>query len=364
MTDLSVDCFLDAVGVAFGNAGQIVPWPIHVARIAPFYSDVEAADLVRRLQVLQAEGMVPAGIAALYPSASSAKSLMLDLIPGMKDARVPAADRLDFVDTVFAGLAEREHGDVFCRDGTHRLLADGEAADLIDAVRWTGTGTGPGRDMASAAFALSGAAQSLVWSIHFYGWTDISFVIHGPYQVTGPDGHPAALVVRDFFDIAPGDLWPESPEMPCRTIRLCTLHDDTDTFSIDIFNHLLHRHALLTSTRWVSLSVDGSACAQVGAITTLRRALVAIVRQQKNVVDGLDQADLATKFVESRYYALRGWRTASGDNWRPPAEVYRRLRDVPLASEPMADPPWHVLREIFDPRLDWPEPDDPGAGAL
>jgi len=59
--------------------------------------------------------------------------------------------------------------------------------------------------MAEAAFALSGAAQSLVWSMHFYGWTDISFVIPRP-----PTGSPGRAGARrcwscsDFFDIAPG----------------------------------------------------------------------------------------------------------------------------------------------------------------
>lgn len=353
LTDLTVDGYLDAVGTAFETAGQIVPWPIHVARIAPYYSDVEATDLIGRLQAFRADGRGPADIAALYPSASSAKSLMLDLIPGMKDAGVPAADRLDFLTVVLTGLAEREHGDVFCRDGSHRLVSAAAAAALTAAARWVDTATPAGRDVASAAFGLSGAAQALVWSLHFYGWTDISFVIHGPYRVVGPDGSHATLVVRDFFDILPGELWPELPEPPCRAIRLCSLHDDTDTFSIDIFNHLLHRKALLASTTWVSLAVDGTEPGSAAEITSLRRALVAIVRQQKGVVDALEQRDVARKYVESRYYAFRRWRLETGDSWWPTDEVYRRLQDLPLPAGPLTDAPWQRLREIFDPRLDW-----------
>jgi hypothetical protein len=356
LTDLTVDEFLDSAGVAFRNAGQIVPWPMHVAHIAPFYSDLEAADLVWRLSCLRASGTGPAGIAALYPSASSAKSLMLDLIPGMKDAGVPADVRLDFVSTVFAGLAERERGDVFCRDGAHRLLTGTQASALTSTAEWTPAAGAAGRDLAKAAFTLSGAAQSLVWSMHFYGWTDISFVIHGPYQVTGPDGHPAALVVRDFFDLESDELWPELPEPPCRDIRLCTLHDDSDAFSIDIFNHLLHRHPLLASTTWISLSVDGGPAHRVADLAALSRALVNIVRRQKTVIDALDRQEVATKFVESRYYAFRRWRSATGDRWRPPPEVYQRLRDLPVAADPVDDPPWQALRDIFDPRLDWPGP--------
>ncbi|MGH3155069.1 MAG: hypothetical protein ACRDNF_00620 [Streptosporangiaceae bacterium] len=356
MTDVTVDGFLDAVEVAFQNAGQIVPWPMHVARIAPYYSDLEAVDLVQRLHRLRVDGTRPGAISALYPSTSSAKSLMLDLIPGLKVAGVPAAARLDFVETVFADLAEAEHGDVFCRNGGHRLLSDADAVEMVNTLRWTGTATAQGRELASAAYALSGAAQSLVWSMHFYGWTDISFVIHGPYQVTGPGGEPAVLIVRDFFDLSPGEVWPGLPAPPCQAIRVCSLHDGTDTFSIDIFNHLLHRHALLESCRWVSLSVDGLGLTEASAVIELRRALVGIVREQKGVIDALDERGVATKFVESRYYAFRRWRELTGDDWRPPTEVYRRLRELPLEVEPTSEPPWPVLREIFDPRLDWEEP--------
>jgi hypothetical protein len=343
--------FLEAVRVAFDNAGRIVPWPLHVARIAPYYADIEAADLLRRARILRERGRTPADLAALYPSASSAKSLMLDLIPGMKDAALPAADRTGFVTTIFTGLAEIEHGDAFCRDGTHRIMSDVEAQRLVDGPCWT-----EDRALASAAFGLSGAAQSLVWSMHFYGWTDICFVIHGPYRVTAHDGTPATLVVRDFFDLDPGELWPQLPEPPCRTIRLATVHDHSDEFGIDIFNHLLHRNALLSSTRAVHLSVDDRELVSADEASGLRGRLVELVRQQKTVVDGMSEHEVATKFVESRYYAFRGWRTALGDDWRPPAEVYQRLQTIPLPPDPPADDGWDALRDVFDPRLDWPAP--------
>lgn len=349
--DLSVDAFLDAVRIAFENVGTIVPWPLHVARIAPYYADLEATDLVRRLRMLRAAGRTPAEIAALYPSASSAKSLLLDLVPGMKDAGLPAAEREDFVATMFAGLAGIEHGDVFCRDGTHRLLSPEDAVQLAETAHRT-----EDRDLAAAAFGLSGAAQSLVWSMHFYGWTDISFVIHGPYRVTTADGTAATLVVRDFFDLQPAPLWPELPAPPCGTIRLATLHDDSDTFGIDIFNHLTHRNALLSSTKAVLLTVDDRELTSAEDALALRGALIALVRRQKQIVDALGERELATKFVESRYYAFRNWRAALGDDWRPPAEVYQRLRTLPLPPDPPSDDSWAALRDVFDPRVDWPAP--------
>ncbi|MEV0764767.1 hypothetical protein [Nocardia sp. NPDC050435] len=340
-----IDEFLDAVGVAFINAGQIVPWPMHVAQIGPFFGDLEAADLVRRYLSARAGG-VPAGeLAKLYPSTSSAKSLMLDLVPGMKVAGIPATDRVAFVTGILAGAAELETGDVLCRDGGHRLLGAEEVQRLA-----TGPGWVSGPDPARSAFTLSGAAQALVWSVHFYGWTDISFVIHGPYQVGNQ-----IMIVRDFFDLEPRELWPDLPGPACRELRVLSLHDATDTFRIDIFNHLLHERPLLESTRAVRIVVDGHDVAGDERPAVLRKELVHLVRQQKTAIGRLSEREVLTKFVESRYYAMRTWRTRDGDAWQPPPEVYDRIARLPIPPAPTDDDDeWEVLRTIFDPRVDLP----------
>ncbi|MEV4315560.1 hypothetical protein [Actinocrispum sp. NPDC049592] len=338
-----IDDFLDAVGVAFANAGQIVPWPMHVAQIGPFFGDLEAADLMRRYTSARENGVCDGELAKLYPSTSSAKSLMLDLVPGMKVAGIPAAGRVTFVTGILSGLAEIETGDVFCRDGGHRLLGADEVQRLAGGPGWV---TGSAR----AAFELSGAAQALVWSMHFYGWTDISFVIHGPYQAGDQ-----VLIVRDFFDLRPGELWPQLPAPPCRELRVLSLHDTTDTFRIDIFNHLLHERPLRESTRAVRVIVDGHDVAGGERPLSLRKDLVGLVRRQKTAIDGLSEREVLTKFVESRYYALRGWRTRDGDAWRPPPEVYERIAQEPIPPAPADDnDEWPVLRDIFDPRAELP----------
>ncbi|TCR16034.1 hypothetical protein [Streptomyces sp. BK205] len=341
-----IDDFLNAVGEAFENAGEIVPWPLHVAQLGPFYSDIEALDLIACYHEARAAGLSDSALARLYPSASSAKSLMLDLVPGMKAAGVPAADRVDFVTAVLTGLAEAETGDVLCRDGGHRLLRPEEAEDYRGAPGWTTR-----EDAAKDAFALSGAAQALVWSMHFYGWTDISFVIHGPYPVASDQ----VLIVRDFFDLSPAPLWPHLPEPPCRSLRVLSLHDATDRFRIDIFNHLLHERPLLASTRAVRVVADGTDLAASGEPRALRDTLVALVRQQKKAIGALSEREVLAKFVESRYYAFRDWRTRTGIPWQPPADVRARLAELPIPPAPGAgEESWHVLKDVFDPRIDFP----------
>jgi hypothetical protein len=347
----SIDDFLDALHIAFENAGTIVPWPLHVAQVAPYYSDLEAIDLMERFRTLRAGGTTDLELARLYPSASSATSLMLDLVPGMKQAGIDAADRAEFMQAILRGLALLETGDVFCRDGGHRLLSGEQAQQLVEGADWQPVTDEGGRDFAAACFGLSGAAQSLVWSTHFYGWTDISFVIHGPYQVTTSGGHPRTLIVRDFFDLNVRDIWPMLPAPGLRTIRLLSLHDDSDEFRIDLFNHLLHARAQVESTQCISLCIDGGPITKIDTMKDLRKHLIEVVRAQKTSLDQMSVRDIAAKFIESRYYAFRGWRLATGGDPLPPAEVYERLAEWPEFPAPGDDDEsWETLRDLFDPR--------------
>jgi hypothetical protein len=347
----SIDDFLDALHVAFENAGTIVPWPLHVAQVAPYYSDLEAIDLMERFRTLRAGGTTDLELARLYPSASSATSLMLDLVPGMKVAGIGAADRAEFVQATLRGLAALEAGDVFARDGGHRLLSGEQAQQLAEETDWQPAAGEGGRDFAAACFGLSGAAQSLVWSAHFYGWTDISFVIHGPYRVTARDGRARTLIVRDFFDLDFSGIWPLLPDPGLGKIRLLSLHDDSDEFRIDLFNHLLHARAQVESTQSVSLVIDGRTIMEADTIKGLRKRLIEVVRAQKANLDQMAVREIAAKFIESRYYAFRRWRLATGGDPLPPAQVYERLAEWPAFPAPQdGDESWEILRDLFDPR--------------
>lgn len=344
-SDQIIDDYLAAIATAMDRAGQIVPWPLHLAQIGPYYGDIEAADIYGRLRARVSAGASDRDIGSLFVTASSGKSLLMDLIPGLKDARIAAADRAWFVSKILTAIAAVETGDVFCCDGAHRLLTEAEAEAAAAACQRRGRWAAgyPG-----SAFTLSGAAQALVWSQHFYGWTDIGFVIHGPYPMPGGE----QLIVRDFTDLRPVGLWPHSADVPVRRLIVTSVHDATDEYAVDVFNHLLHGRAQLDSCVALRAECDGTAVTDPAELDAIRAALVTQIRRQHEVLTAMSTTQLLAKFVESRYYALRLWREP-GD-WRPGQEVRDRIERRPLEPPPPTDGDWDFLSQLFDPRLDFP----------
>lgn len=341
-----IDAYLDAVFEAFAAAGDIAPWPIHIANIFRYFDDLEAEDLYTRLRQVAPKG--PTRVAEMFINPSVAKALTMDLVPGLKAAGLGPDERVWFLETEFDALATVQHGDLFCRDGRYGRLSDAEARAASDAAVWISREEDPAA--LAAAYRLSASAQALVWSLFFYGWTDVAFEVHGPYHQDG-DGGGDDVVFRDFNDLRPTDVWPGMSALPFVGIRIQARMDPAAESRIDIFNHLTHRGTLHERTQAVAVSIDGHPVTDSTRILEACRALTDAILAQQERVKALDRRELIYKFIETRYYAFRKWRTPFGQDWRPPAEVARRLETWEMIEIPLeGGPSYDVLRRAYDPR--------------
>lgn len=344
-----VDAYLDAVFNAFTAAGRIVPWPIHIATIFPYFCDLEAAELFERLRSVAPQGRE--AVARLHVNSSVAKALLMDLVPALKEVPgVSKADRCWLVETVLDSLEVIDHGDIFCRDGRYRKMTDAQVTALSGLARWSLQANQP--VVCRAAYRLSAAAQALIWSLFFYGWTDVAFEIHGPYRVNGQDGQPRDLVVREFFDLRPLPVWSElENDATVESVMLLAEMKVTANSRVDIFNHLTHRGNLHEQTTAVAVFLNGAPVADAATLDSALQKIVQAMRKQHARVEALGRNELIYRFIETRYYAFRNWRTPFGVEWRPPAEVRQRLQTwkpitIPLEGGPSRE----ELRRAYDPR--------------
>ena len=222
-----IDAYLDAMDFALGGVGDFQPRPFHIVEVTPYFLDLEAADMLRRLRRLDADRVDDREIAGLFPGANAVKTLLMDMVCGMKSAGIPAAERVWFTERMFDVMSAAETGDIFCRDGSHQLLTQEQAQQLADGASWLDS-----PELIKAAYRASASGQAMIWGLYFYAWTDMGWEIHGPYQVQDPAGEPAVMIVRDYFDLAPSLLWPEVGDWPMRTMRLVSLHSPVPEYPL------------------------------------------------------------------------------------------------------------------------------------
>ena len=128
-----IDDFLGSLEEAFARAGDKDSWPMHVAAVAPYFGDIEAADLFAKTRQLAAENTPIDEVKQLFVGPSTTRSCLFDLIVGLKETDPPLApdERVWFVEYMFDVIEGMVHGDMLCRDGK----IDRMASDFFEVVR-------------------------------------------------------------------------------------------------------------------------------------------------------------------------------------------------------------------------------------
>ena len=352
-----IDLFLKSLEQAFATAGEIAPWPVHVAVPSIYCGDAEASDLFSRLKKISKEDQPEKILSKLMVGPSVAKALLMDLIVGLKVTRpsINVEERVWFVENYFDGIEELQAGDIFCLDGTNQILTPSEAQNLFEKTPWVWLSSSKTlKDLAHSLYKASAATKSLIWSLYFYGWDDIGYEIHGPYEVTYKDGQKLQLIITDYFDVKPTLLWESMESFPYNSIKLMALYPKEAELSVDMFCHFVNKGNLLETTRGIYFEVDGIPIRTKKAAEGFTKVVLEKVAEQHNAIEAMSKEEVIKKYIESRYYAFRRWRLYFQEDWKPPKEVLDRIKKWGIIEIPEGEgPSWGDLKKAFDPRTDF-----------
>jgi len=350
-----IDLWLKALGQAFEKTGEIAPWPLHIGAVAPYFSDKEASDIFTKLKMISKEGNAQEIVEKLLISPSVAKALLMDFIVGMKVAKpkINKEERVWFVNYTFDVLEKMQTGDIFCLDGENLILSGSQVEELYKETPWISVNPA-NIELCKSLYKVSASSKSLIWSLYFYGWDDIGYEIHGPYRFKDKSGKDLQLVVTDYFDLKPDLLWESIRDFPYKSIKFYALYKDDIDLSVDIFGHFVNSGNLLNSAVGLYVEVDKAPLKTTQSADTLISLILKTVSNQHNLIKGMKREKITQKYIESRYYAYRKWREHFKEDWYPPEEVLKRIKEwgeIKISSG--GGPSTIDLKKAFDPRTDY-----------
>ena len=352
-----IDLFLEALGRAFEATGEIAPWPVHVSIPSIYCSDHEALDLFSKLERVSQEDQPVKVLSKLQVGPSAAKALLMDLMIGLKVTKPPITvdERVWFVEYMFDAIEKLQYGDIFCRDGRNLILGPSEVQDLYEETPWIWLDSPESKqELGRSIYKASASAKSLIWSLYFYGWDDVGYEIHGPYDIEAEDGKEYQLIVTDYFDLKPTLLWPSMESFPYGSIKVMALYELDAELSVDIFIHFVNKGSLLDTTAGIYLEASHVPIRKQERANSLSEEILARVLGQHEAIESMSKGDVITKYIESRYYAFRRWRWYFQEDWYPPKEVLQRIEKWGIIEIPEGEgPTWEALKKAFDPRTDF-----------
>ena len=345
-----IDRYLDVLMEAMSRMDPMAHWPLRIEEIAAYFTDLEAQDIYRKMSILKRKRTSLEEVSKLFPGPSFIREFLPDLIAGSKFTKLSKQDRIDLVEWFFDLLKAMMIGDIFCRNGRNLLLNVQEVKKLVKSTQWIKPAS---IEEAQKLHRLSTSLLTLVWTLYFFPWPNMGFEIHGPYDVFKTFGGNSVLLIRDFFNIKPTDLWPTTSDLNASQVKLFTVYRDVD-IKMDIFNHMIYSANLSSATTDFAVYLDNTV-PNFDDLTTFIGQLLAKSTEISGTVEKMTKKEKVDKFIQIRYFGLKKFRAYLGKRWRPPATIRKRIKRWGLIEIPPEETNLKVeeLKRIFDPRDDY-----------
>ena len=232
------------------------------------------------------------------------------------------------------------------------ILAAPEVHKLISETKWEKPQSA--EDKKNVAYLIV-AANNLCYTLFFDSFKSGGFYIHGPYDVSKKFGDGATLIVREYHDINPKELWPDL-EMPCKSMRICGIYKNLD-LKLDFLNHPISTVHVVDKLIAYRVYVDDIEI-EIGKINKLAEFLSKVSSEQTKKIRSMADLEKVKKGAEIEFYLFKRLRDYMGDDSKPKyvEEVIKKFGDKFLkqfnyAEQPLPSPAqW---KRMFDPRDDY-----------
>lgn len=355
--DSEIENFLKAIEEGFKGLNPKTFWPLNGGQVDSYFDVDEALDIYFRLNKLK-EKLSVEEIADLMPQADIIRIFLIhNAIVGLKVAKkinvgnISIEDRVKFTLFLFEILKYKVKNDIFCLDGKNLISSEEEILELLDKTNWDEPFSDEERK--KIAFLIT-MANNICYTLYYDLFMTGGFYIHGPYDASKEFGEGAILLIRDYHDLNPKELWPDL-NMPYQRIRICTVYKNLK-LGVNFVNHPITQDSIGDKLIAYKLYLDDKEITlnEVGGLIGL---LDNISKQQTKKINALSNLDKVRKGAEIAFYLFRKLREYTGDDWRPPKEIEKTIErfgeEFIKKFQYEKIPSVEHWKRLFDPRDDY-----------
>lgn len=336
---VSLRHFAQSISIPLSNTDGI-KWPIRSGEIIAPVNHIFASEYVRQIFQLRYDYSANEWHNAFYNSLSLWR-YSHHVINGLEKRGVEKSTISKFIATIMEIIAVLTENNDFTA-GRHIILNDNVVSSFSQL---------PFVCEKQANLMLL-RLSALLWaysdSLYFQG-REICCEYHGPYNLGKDNGF---LLVRDFRNFSPHDLWPELEfDESIHSIRIITQHDSTLETYIDVYNNLnIIKGSMTGSIVGGVLIVNGIVLNSIN-INSLILDFSERLKKQTTFVNGMKKGELFSKYLLIFWYRKKVLASFLGENWLPPTEVFDIIKNTDIlchTANPYKEIPIERLKSKFD----------------
>lgn len=351
-TGNEIDDLLNSMTGVFVDVRDL--WPMPPVNLFPYFDVGQALGTYQRLKQLVEGGMSFNDIAKLFRRAEQVRyflintgAISLKTAHNLKIADTTIEDQVKLVQWCIQLLKELTQEDPLCLEGKNIYWPQAKVDAFVSKYSWQEV-TGQYKE---AVDKLSINLYSMNWSFYWNYYGAAGYDIHGPYQPKGFEN--SQLIIKDYFNPAPTELWPLAKEVPFKSAMLGQIYKDTD-IKISFGNRIVNQGELAGNNSHFVFIFDGQQVTDIKTMRDLAQRAVEITKRQTEYVNSMEKMDVARKCAQLAYYIHKDFYLHFGKDWYPEADIEATIkflgREFIDREPPKEDRTPEFRREMLDPR--------------
>ncbi|MDD4081923.1 MAG: hypothetical protein PHD05_00915 [Sphaerochaetaceae bacterium] len=316
----NLDEMLDSISGSMGKVDRRTYWPATGSQLTGSYIELEALDIFNTLLPLDVLIINPFKLFK-FPSKIRcllAGTYLVGLKILIKEGKINREDAFLTIEKLFFLLAKMCKSDIFALNGSNLILSNGDAELLSAKVQNVDS------VIAKTVSRLIVSLDSLILSLYYDIFTNAGVDYHGPYKLADGD----VLLVREYFDIKPIELWPSVSELPYARVRVSLRYAPIE-IKLDYLMHQTADKPLLSNLKGVLVEVfDGQGNIQELSpqkMIELTTCLLGFIQKQTALINSLSILEKVKKGAEISHYQLKEFKEYFGESWLPSEEILNQI---------------------------------------
>ena len=304
--------YRETLGHAWRHTGDAHGWPVKLNAAIHLFVKEFGEEFLADLAWLESSGRPLAEIAKPFYNPARLYRIIDSIVYSMRRNRVPMVEQRASVLTLLTMVKALKHGSEFNEDGRNVILAPEQARALAAKLRPIGS-----IEESQLLHRFCAAMWTYTEAI-FFRAHDVTQEMHGAYDIGVPDQQ---LLVKEYLNLHPADIWPDMPLLPCRTIKVYQQYSTALKIKIDALDHVYHEGgALVPNLSAWAVEIDGVPAELAdlsGYVRPVSQAITTIARH----TESLDWHQRVSKYADIFWFRKKPLSEQRGRPWSVPAEV-------------------------------------------
>ncbi len=323
--------------------------PIDCFEMFPLYAQEGSERLLRIIEVSSKHD-----IKEIARHMHSPSVIRVEMLLALVKARLAKVDKstlmkiAEFYHSLLQAVCLEDH---YAKNGKNLVHTNEEMREITTNLKVADP------EVARRLGKLSNACYHLAYSLYSDINPQICYDNFGPYDVSDVYGRGHILVIKQFQNLKPVELWGDKAgDVPFNSIRLYCVYKEVG-FSVDNASHIHYQGDVIQGLKYFKVEADNQFVEDLSIIENAIHKINLKSIELWQALTVLDFESAKVKYLEQRCYNYVNLCTLIGMNWRPTKEMLNAVKDKPLATRfwpkfknmGEADRFWKMM---IDPRIE------------